>query len=282
MVEARGIRSKNGSTAEFATVTPEMARKWLEASAGKNIRPIQKNRLSAMLEEIGHDGWVMDGSPLRFLNGILIDGQHRLEAIARLGLTVECLIVRLNDDIALMTIDGGQSRTGGQVVGAVCGVKNENSIAAAARKIMQFEAGKYKSQMTVFCTSRQVANFVNANPEIEEIDRASRRTDLIRLIFASETAWMLWATQKHGLREKFESFLEKVATGANIRTDDPAYQLRLRLQINREKKAKLTAYHLRALVITAWNKWKNNEPCRQLKALVGDGADQFPDMDLNP
>lgn len=73
-------------------VTPEMAVKWLEKKTDKRrLNPMRINALARIISD-GH--WVLDGTPIRFaLDGTLLDGRYRLEAIVKSGVTCESYVV---------------------------------------------------------------------------------------------------------------------------------------------------------------------------------------------
>jgi len=73
------------------TVTPELAREWLEANTGNRvIRPRHVIRLADAMKrgmwKTTHQGIAFD------VNGRLVDGQHRLMAISQSGVSVEMAV----------------------------------------------------------------------------------------------------------------------------------------------------------------------------------------------
>jgi len=288
MEQLRGIRSKNGSTAEFLTITPDLAKKWLAEHFSDNVREVNLPRLKSFCEEVRSDRWVMDGSPIRFINGKGVDGRHRLRLIVELGITVETLVVRLTDERAILTIDGGKDRTASTLVKHVCKTLNENAVAAGVRRILQFENGKISQQYTPVYTNRQITTFTQEHPEAIPMATFGRKAGLKGMLYGSEVAWLIWAADKSGLRSQAEEFFALLASGANLTQDDPILRLREKLSKVNSPKARPSAYYLRALMVTAWNKWRRGEACKFIRALVGpsqNGGNEgqgFPDIDLAP
>ncbi|WP_257264502.1 ParB/RepB/Spo0J family partition protein [Endozoicomonas sp. ONNA2] len=95
-------------------MTPEMAENILEERNGRN-RKISKELVRRISRDIKNDRWIFNGQPIIFDDeGHLIDGQHRLTAIARSGKAVETLVVSgIEDKKAFHTIDHGKPRTFG-------------------------------------------------------------------------------------------------------------------------------------------------------------------------
>lgn len=80
-------------TSEFVLVTQAMAREWLKANVGN--RRIAKAHLDFIKGEMSRGEWVPGVDQIVFdAAGRLIDGQHRLTAIADLGIPQEMLVVR--------------------------------------------------------------------------------------------------------------------------------------------------------------------------------------------
>jgi hypothetical protein len=98
---------------EIVDVTPEQAETWLKRNYSGN-RKFRRDQFYKMVAIIKAGGWLFDGSPIRFNDrSDLIDGQHRLTAIYRSGITCRCLVVTGLDHSAYSVIDGGVSRSAG-------------------------------------------------------------------------------------------------------------------------------------------------------------------------
>lgn len=97
--------------AEFVSVTPDMARAWLKASNTENRR--KRGWWSdALCAAMIRGEWVTTHQGIAFTeSGRLLDGQHRLEAIAKFGQPVLMLVTNGLDDAAFSVIDSGIKRT---------------------------------------------------------------------------------------------------------------------------------------------------------------------------
>ena len=90
-------------------ITPEQAERWLASRpANRTIRPTVVARYASDMEEgrwcTTHQGIAIDA------NGKLIDGQHRLAAIVRSGMTIEMLVTFDVPDESVLSIDEGLKR----------------------------------------------------------------------------------------------------------------------------------------------------------------------------
>lgn len=73
------------------TITPEMAQEWLNRNF--NNRRIQDHRVSVIANDIKNGKWAITGDTIKLSkNGELIDGQHRLAAIVKAGISVSAFV----------------------------------------------------------------------------------------------------------------------------------------------------------------------------------------------
>jgi hypothetical protein len=93
------------------TVTPEMAREWLARNT--NNRPINRNRVMVLKEQIKNDTFVFTHQGIAFYGDFeeLADGQHRLAAIAEGDKAVEMMVTWGLERSTVHGIDRGRPRS---------------------------------------------------------------------------------------------------------------------------------------------------------------------------
>lgn len=92
------------------TVTPELAKKWLEGMV-QNQRPAAEPTILKYSRAMVRDKWRL-AAPLSFAsNGQLIDGQHRLLAVIKANKPVDFIVLRGLDSTAIEALDMGLNRT---------------------------------------------------------------------------------------------------------------------------------------------------------------------------
>ena len=69
---------------QTVNVTPEIAKKWLKGN--KQNRPMRKAYVRSLAESMQRGEWTLTHQPIALINGRLLDGQHRLEAMIQSGL----------------------------------------------------------------------------------------------------------------------------------------------------------------------------------------------------
>ena len=74
-------------------VTPALAKEWLEKNT--NNRILNDVRVNDYIRDLKNGHWQLTHQGVAFYeNGVLADGQHRLIAIAKSGISVEILVTR--------------------------------------------------------------------------------------------------------------------------------------------------------------------------------------------
>ena len=103
---------------KLVTVTPEMAREWLEKNMKRN-RPVMRATVHSYARQMRNGTWNLTHQGIAFDEaGELIDGQHRLNAIIEANIPVTMNVTynvhRLPGEV--FTIDMGRKRTYANVV----------------------------------------------------------------------------------------------------------------------------------------------------------------------
>lgn len=92
------------------TITPEMAKEYLTHNTAN--RTLRSKVLAYMVRDMKNGKWKLTHQGIAFDNkGNLVDGQHRLTAIAMAGVPIQMMVTRDVDDDAILNIDTGGPRT---------------------------------------------------------------------------------------------------------------------------------------------------------------------------
>lgn len=95
--------------AEIITLTPELAKEFLNNNIGnRDLKPIKNHYASQMKS----GGWKENGEPIIIdVNGTIKDGQHRLHAVIEANYTYKCALISGVDPNVMDTIDTGTNRS---------------------------------------------------------------------------------------------------------------------------------------------------------------------------
>lgn len=132
-------------------VTPQMAQMWLNENNIRN-RPLYDATIEAYARDMKNGVWLYHHQGIGFSKkGILLDGQQRLAAIVKSGLTVPLLVTTgLDDEVKIDSkihrpqeaIDGGKSRSVGDRLKLAYGVDNSNLKSAIASVLINICTGQ--------------------------------------------------------------------------------------------------------------------------------------------
>ena len=102
--------TSNEMRAEVVDITPELASHWL--SKNTDNRKLRKYRAADLAEAMKDGKWASNGESISFdTRGVLVDGQHRLQAILNSGIRATIAVVLGVDPKARPTVDTGLKRT---------------------------------------------------------------------------------------------------------------------------------------------------------------------------
>lgn len=255
---------------EIKNITPEWASKILaEKNAGN--RPINRVHVESLAKEMLRGKWKLNGDTICLNDERLIDGQHRLSAVALSGVTIQAFVIYgLSSDV-FDTKDVGKKRSAGDTLGVI-GEANASRMAAALVMVDKY------------MTSRADKSVVYSNTEIKELlqkysglrycmNTAHKLRGLIQPSVLDACHYLF--RQKD---EKLaDEFVEKITFGTDMSEGSPWYVLRERLMANSLAKAKLSKAYIMALCIKAWNHARNGTKVRCLRwREKGDAVEKFP------
>jgi len=123
-------------------ITPEIARALLKRNRpGETNRPMSPDAIKIHIDQITQNEWENTGEPIIVSDeGILNDGQHRLNAIVESGFSC---VMDLRFGIrrrAFANTNSGRRRSGGDAL-TIAQIKNSNNVAAMTRMMICYERG---------------------------------------------------------------------------------------------------------------------------------------------
>lgn len=258
-------------------ISPTIAQRMLDSDTAVRETTKAKNRklsvthVNYLAKEMAAGRWVLTGSSIQFNElGELIDGQHRLVAIIRAGMTVPCYVVTGLPTQAFFALDQNKKRTTRDILHAL-EYKYDAYLGAAVLHILNWEGQKlfYKNRGQI--SSQEVVEWIDANPKI---------MDSAHMVLGSTTARTRQQGFKPGLlmalhflfgqRNKGSAtyFMEALSTGKfDLPSDDVIFLLRERLIRDAISKARLDSESLANFIVVAWNRWRDKEPLKSFKGV---------------
>ena len=257
---------------DIVNMTPTMAERFLTANT--HNRKLDERRVDQLTKMIARGEWQFNGSAIVFdTNGVLVDGQHRLAAIAQAGIACQSLVVCGVEASSQLTIDSGKSRnTADQLT--LLGCPSATSVAGLLLRIFFWdtvlENGEkdLKHQGWNRASTKQLLDLfhqIGQEPLVEAVNAANRVTTMLP-IHRGELShcYMLFNRIDE---EDTQDFMFLLATGTGLSENHPVFQLRQRVQ----KEATMKKFHSfkaaglqRALIIKAWNFYRDGVEIKML------------------
>jgi len=265
-------------TVSLVTINSEDARRLLETNTDN--RKLKKAKVAEYKRAIERGDFWFNGDAIRISDKkIMLDGQHRLEALAQTDATITVLLVEGLPAEARDTIDVGATRTAANLLefgGGESGkVANAVNMAALGRAALVFEEESMPGKL-------EVTQFVHAHRE--ELERAYRHgahTIESSPLKGGTTPYAL-AAYLIGKAEKddrlLDEFFARLASGEGLYSGDPILTLRNRLISSPPDTGGGSRHRYRknsALFIRAWNAWAEGREVNYLRSW-GEGQ-KFPD-----
>jgi len=263
-------------------ITPEKAAKYL-ASNTRN-RKVKVKHIENLAKEMSKGEWQLNGDAIRFdCNGIIVDGQHRLNAIVKSGVTISSVVIRNLDPETFHTIDTNKVRGGADVL-SIEGVGVGVSPIVLAGAIRLFVFSRHFSQDwnglqgdNAKLTNNEILRINHEHPEIEASvakTALGNRKICRKLMTPSGCAFLhCWLSSID--EDDAETFFDWVEYTENIPRNHPANMLKNKLsEISAGGQRGFTQKRMvYAIVFRAWNAIRDSE---DMKLLKWSSTNRFP------
>ena len=257
-----------GLSAGVVSITPAVAEELLQFCNKKN-RNKKTVHISRIEADIRSGRWALNGESIIFdERGVLLNGQHRLEAIASAGVAIVSVVIAGVREESMESIDQGISRTTGDVL-AIEGCQNSNSMAAAASWMWKYQHGNLYN--TSLRPSRaQVIDLIVQQPDVcESVQWAA--SAMRGVGGGSSIHAFLRCVFMRIDRANGEEFYNKLSTGAGLDGSSPILALRNRLM---DRSNRFVVQEYVELTIRAWNYYRTGVTGAKLKL---SGRDVIPE-----
>lgn len=262
--------------AKIETITPTRARDLLTTLApNRNIRP-RSVRMYA--EDMKAGRWKLTGDPIRISkDGEVIDGEHRLRAIAQADVAIDTLVVYGVDMDARVAIDTGARRTLADHL-AFLGESDTNNTASALNVLWARHNDCIFTRKLVG-SHQQLIDLLRQHPGIRDSVKLTRGvTRQVRLPRGLSAAlhYDMSRLPDSAAAADTADFWERVKTGADMPVNHPVMQLRKRAAENAATVGrKVDQLTIHAWIIKAWNYYRAGTEIQALSWRRG-GANPEP------
>jgi len=274
---------------ELMEVTPAIAANWLsKAHPNRRINPF---RVRLIVLALSSGEWQVNGESIKFdEDGLMIDGQHRLQAVIESGATMATYIMRGLPRGSFDTLDIGKPRTAADTLASL-GHTQSLALAAAMRQMrvldklvatgLYLRGGGEPCFAVIALTPARARVTILEHPDLP--DWVSTARDIRRAgIPGGDGFWagtLYWfASSLPEADDDAIGFAARLISGAALEKDDPILVLRNRLVSLKEAVGqRASPVPVAALVIKSWNAFRRGEKVSILKwSRGGVNKEKFP------
>jgi len=267
--------------AHVVFVTPEIAKLWLARNTDN--RNLRRGRARALGEDMEQGQWRENGESMSFdTNGVLVDGQHRLQAVINSGHGFMATVTLGVDPTVRPTVNTGLKRSAADIL-KMEGEQYGTQLAAATQLWARYVSGQLErgSFGPSKLSHQQVLSMISVCPDIRDsvqyICKQQRG-----LIAHSDAAFLHYAIVRSGeLRERADEFMDRFLDGRNLDIGNPILALRNRIIVESKSGpgGRVSKHQVIALVLKAYKLWRNGKESKYLKFKEGES---FPMLAIRP
>lgn len=245
-------------------MTPEIAAAYLARHAPN--RPLSKPVVKAYADDMTAGHWTYNGQNLIIdRNGYLIDGQHRLSAVIKSGVSVDMGITYGVDRSTFDTIDTGRRRNGVDLM-SMLGSQSSKIAAVITRTGLLLDSNE---SMSVVPGRRDMVDYYTKwSDKIEpvaEYGHTRFRRSVLTPGSIGTVMFMATRLDRYCFKD-FTDFIEPVLNGEGLSKGDPRYALREWGINHRVRNGKVYPVPALWATIRAWQKWTADETLTQIRA----------------
>jgi hypothetical protein len=254
--------------AKIVTITPAMARKFLARNT--HNRPVREARVNAYARLMTGGLWHLNGEAIKVaVDGTILDGQHRLRAVVKSGVTIQTLVVSGLPMEAQETMDSGAKRSTGDVF-SLRGEQNAAMLASVARKVWLWDSGDKRFSSKESPSSPELAALLEQNSGLRRsADIAVRTYHSFRYIPPSVVG------AAHHLASRIAGdeatwFFQRLGDGAELSLRHPILTLRNKAMADKDAKREVTDGRHMAHVMRTWNAVRAGKTLSVIQIPAGD------------
>lgn len=255
---------------DIVKLTPEKAAEWLATSTLN--RKLRERSLDAYAREMDAGRWHLSPDAIAFDDhGHMTNGHHRCTAVIRSGVPIEVIVVHSGVSMAdsLMSTDAGVSRKLADVL-LMMGEHNTSALGATIRYYNSYVTKQMRSGSTgrAVLTLHECIALLEANPNIRESVRVADQVRRVLHVPSGLMAALLYVFASID-EDDHDAFVIKLLDGDGLAANDPRFQLREACLRNAMATRKLPQWRMAAMIIKAWNAFRDGETLTHLRFRAG-------------
>jgi hypothetical protein len=264
----------------YVRVTPDMAKRLL--AHNKVNRNLRAHKVNQYARDMASGNWSLSNDAICVApDGRLLNGQHRLHAVVKSGVTVTFLVIRNMPADSMSTMDSGVARTAGDVFGRVgAGEKHANLLASTLKQLVLVESGRVYMDSKVQATSHsELAEFLDANPLVRESVAEAAKVKSQIDSPPTPVAVAHWLIAQRNSLAFADLFFDRLAHRVGEPEGSAVHAVDNRLREIRRSRQRFEGRNFIYLFLKGWNYYAADKPVSKLLIVPArNGEFRLPDV----
>ena len=260
-------KKRSNLSVDLVYITPQVAKKYLSYNT-QNRKESPRN-VMFLVEQMKKGLFLENGESIVFdNNNKLLDGQHRLMAIAKAGLSFHIPVVRGVMKNTMATYDTGKNRSSIDVLG-LNGFKNCGTLSSFVKLIYKYEIKQSKAKFvnaynrTETLTNQQILDFCKENNDwVQEIIRNVANIynkPTTKFLGVANLSFIAYLIGGKNPSSKVYDFIKNIY-GITRQDGTATSYLYSKLYNSKINKEPLSFYWILGMSIKAWNFYLDGNP----------------------
>ena len=257
-MNAKATIKKSDPVGRIVTMTPEWAAEML--ARNPNNRSLSRNAVAVLARDMLSGDFRLNGDAIRIAaNGDLADGQHRLSACVKSGVSFDTFLVEGLTAEDMATLDRGRPRAVGDNLAIAYGVPNAKMVAATLRNLVIYAS----HDLGATPTAAEIKRLYDLHPQV------SQSASMVTEVFPARPAvlaaihYIGMVTIGHDARAN--AFVKVFKTGIPDYEGCAAHALREQLLKEKARKLHGTEHRHYSMFAWAWEKFASSTPVKSAR-----------------
>lgn len=244
-------------------VTPEMAKDFLTKNTN-NYRAISKSVVDKISKAITNGEWKINGTTIKFTkDGRLMDGQHRLLAIIKSGISVPSIVVYELPEDSDITLGEEEKRKLSDHL-TKKGESNTKLLSSVLNIIVTYSRGTFYNKNEKI-TATSAIKILDNYPTIRDSVSKFSKKNLIATPSVLAVCHFLLKLKHKNNSELVEDFFDRLIGGNNLSENNPILVLRNTLiSIKTKGNSGLSRKFTASMLMKTWNYHVSTKKKRKL------------------
>lgn len=248
-------------------VTPELAALWLKNN--DRNRRLNDRLVDTYVRDMAALNWQLNGEAIKIsVNGEVLDGQHRLAAVVKSGMTVMMLVVEDLPNEVQATMDSGRKRSVSDAL-HIQGEAYYSNLAAVIRRAWQWDNGNTRFTSNPSPTASESHATLEKYPSLRRSAEIGHRVSMAFRPVTATTA----GTAHHLFSQRDPDatalFMAQLETGADMSPGYPILALRDRFTNDKLLRKRVGIGEQMYAFIRTWNAIRDGETLTVIKVHEG-------------